>query len=369
MEIKQLIIKSIYGQLDAEEQARLDAWLEVDSKNRSVYDRIHTCLTERDAIRFLASVDTEQALARLHRKRLWAQGRKWLAAASVAAVIALGVFFLPRPTEKQVLVFQPAETSYATLTLASGERLALDKSANSLQATGQSIQLANDSIQIGGSVPATTSALNILTVPHGECFDVTLEDGTHIWVNALSTLKFPSSFAGAKERIVELDGEGFFDVAHDTRRPFRVITPRQHICVTGTAFNVCAYPDEEERTTLCEGHVYIETTDKKHIDLTPGEQLVARLEGGIEVRTVDTSVYTAWTKGVYSFDKLSLHDVFVVLSKWYDISQVTFKDKMMGERLFSGKFYKADGLEPILRVIGKGSGCDITCHDGKIELQ
>ncbi|MFR8080746.1 MAG: FecR family protein [Odoribacter splanchnicus] len=94
---------------------------------------------------------------------------------------------------------------------------------------------------------------NTLTVPRGENYSIVLADGTRVWVNALSSLKFPTSFKGADSRTVELVGEGFFEVAHDTLHPFRVMTAQQTIIVTGTAFNVTAYAEEVSRTTLCQG--------------------------------------------------------------------------------------------------------------------
>ena len=210
---------------------------------------------------------------------------------------------------------------------------------------------------------------NTLNVPRGKNYALTLPDGTRVRVNALSQLKFPSSFSGNAKRQVELKGEGYFEVARDTAHPFEVKTAQQTIIVTGTSFNISAYENETNRTTLCSGKVIVETPQGEQIPLSPGQQVATDLSGKTEIMEVDTDIYTAWLKGIYYFDEKTLTEVFKELSKWFDISEVNYIDPALEERLFSGKLKKADGLEVILQVIEQGSRSKITNDKGHLKIE
>lgn len=366
MDIKSIILRSVYGSISEEEEQELSQWLGIES-NKRLYEKIRHHLESRDTVEFLAGIDTERALCRAHRRLRRPMLAITLAAASVAAMILIGLFVWSLPETTSVV---PESPRGATLTLASGEVLQLDGTMVDHRTDKDArIEVAGETIKIhaGKKIPAAP-VYNTLNVPHGESYCITLAEGTRVWVNAMSSLKFPSSFEGEATRTVELSGEGYFKVARDTVHPFRVITLRQTIVVTGTEFNVTAYADEVNRTTLCSGSVTVETSEGKPIYLRPGQQLSITTTGETTVTEVNTEMYTAWRTGEYYFDNQTLGEVFLTLGRWFDIREVDFSDPATERQLFSGKLKKSDGLETILKVIQRGCKSRIEYKDGKIEI-
>ena len=264
------------------------------------------------------------------------------------------------PVVQTVPVKVESQSHGATIVLSNGEEVRLGDTVLNHRLREANIDVANGEIKVQATnvetkVESKVIAYNTLKVPHGESYSITLADGTRVWVNALSSLKFPSSFEGSAERIVELVGEGFFEVARDTVHPFRVKTVNQTIVVTGTAFNVEAYVGEVSRTTLCQGQVIVEASVGKPVFLSPGQQLSVDKQGEVVVAEVNTDVYTSWIRGEYYFDNQTLDQVLLELGKWFEIKEVIFFDPALERQLFSGKFKKSDGLETILKVIERGS--------------
>lgn len=366
MDIELLILHSVYGCLSEDESRDLSQWLEKEG-NKKLYEKICYNLKNQDAVEFLSGIDTEAALRRTKRKRHRPVAIIASAITGLAAAILIGVSLWPGINEKPTI---PEPFKCATLTFASGEILPLDGTSDNHHAEEDvRIEVSGETIQVlAGKSKAKKTVYNTLNVPHGESYSIMLTDGTRIWVNALSELKFPSSFEGSTERVVELSGEGYFEVARDTAHPFRVVTPRQTIVVTGTEFNVTAYAGQTDRTTLCSGSVTVGTATGKTIHLTPGQQLSLDSSGEPTVTEVNSYIYTAWRTGEYYFDNQTLGEVFLTLGRWFDIREVMFTDITVEQQVFCGKLKKSDGLETILQVIGHGSGKRIDYTDGKIEI-
>ncbi len=369
-DIKGIIIKSVYGTLSAGEQMQLDAWL-ADADNRKRYSRIRQRLLQRDAITFLAEVDTEKAYKQIHQRLHRHTLRIAVATISIAAALLGAVWLWQMPQEsRQEATFiaeVPITKQQATLELATGEVLALDATAQTHQSEQEVIEIANKEIQIKKG--AQTVGHHTLNVPHGDNYSITLTDGTRVWVNALSQLKFPSSFEGLNERVVELTGEAYFEVAPDKAHPFKVRTAQQLITVTGTAFNISAYADDATRTTLCEGSVEVKTPAEENIQLIPGQQLTITPNGEHTIAEVNTQLFTAWIHGIYYFDNQTLDEVFGVLKRWYDIREVTYDSAANRHQLFSGKLRKTDTIETIIKVIERGSNRSIHYENGTMEIK
>ena len=365
MDIKVIILKSFYGKLSDAEQKDLQQWLE-DKENQRLYEKILRYWQSQDVVEFLGGIDTDAALKRV-KYRLWRPLRTTLAAAAgMAAVILIGLFLWPRPTSLPL----PDETiQCATLTLASGEVLKLDGSALEHSSDEVAIRVNGEKIEIGGGkIVSDTPVYNTLHVPHGESYSVTLPDGTQVWLNAMTSLKFPSTFENASRRMVELEGEAYFEVARDSLHPFQVITACQKIVVTGTSFNITAYAGEVSHTTLCSGNVTVETAEAGEVRLLPGQQLSVYPEGRVKVDEVNTGMYTAWRIGEYYFDNRTLEEVFLTLGRWFEIRDIGFADPSIKKQLFSGKLKKSDGIATILKVIERGSQSRIVYHDGRIDI-
>lgn len=365
-DIEELILKSIYGTLTSSEQEVLNVWL-ADSGNKKRYIRVRQRLLQRDAVQFLAEVDTEKALRLSHRRRHHRSIGIAAAIVGVAATIFFAVWLWPVGESGIYPAGEQTAMEHATITLASGEVLDLSSGSLTHQSDAEEIEVTDKDIHIKKGMPSV--GYNVLKVPHGESYSINLPDGTRVWVNALSELKFPSSFEGADERIVELTGEGYFEVAHDVAHPFRVKTEQQLITVTGTAFNVSAYVGEISRTTLCEGSVEVKTPAEKMVRLVPGQQLSVTPSGQMEVEEVHPQIFTSWIHGIYYFENQTLDEVFKVLCRWYDIHEVVFDSTIGEQELFSGKLRKSDKLETILQVIERGSNRSIKYKDGILEIK
>lgn len=196
---------------------------------------------------------------------------------------------------------------------------------------------------------ATNSAINTIYVPTGQRAQITLQDGTQVWLNAQSTLTYPSRFSRSS-RNVELMGEAFFDVAKD-KKPFIVSTQEIDLQVLGTQFNVCAYPNTDYiQTELVEGLLKIvEKRDNGCSTLLkPNEQMIYR-HHKMAISPISTPNYT-WKDGIYSFQDKRLIDVIEKLQLYYDVKIIVDNPEIFNER-YTGKFRQSDGIGEILRVI------------------
>ena len=191
-----------------------------------------------------------------------------------------------------------------------------------------------------------------ITVPAGQRAQITLADGTKVWLNSKSTLTYASNF-GRKERNVELDGEAYFEVAKDKDKPFIVKTKEQSIEALGTKFNVSAYPtDSLLTTTLLEGSVLLTTQNLLHpMVLKPNEQFVynKRTRSAL-LQQVDANRFVSWTTGYYYFPEQSLEAILYRLSHVYGV-QFTVKSEALKRRTFTGTFYRGQSIKDIMEII------------------
>lgn len=195
--------------------------------------------------------------------------------------------------------------------------------------------------------------LNTLYVPAGQRAKLTLEDGSTVWLNANSTLKYPSHFAKNK-RLVEIEGEAFFDVALNEKKPFVVSTKKMDIEVLGTQFNVNSYSDTDVvKTELLNGSVKVQMKDNElnTVTLKPNEQ-VTIIENSMIVSEISNSEHFLWIEGIYSFDNERLLDIINKLQLYYDV-KIVVEDPELFDVRYTGKFRQRDGIDEILRIIQK----------------
>ena len=192
-------------------------------------------------------------------------------------------------------------------------------------------------------------------------------DGTKVWLNAMSELRYPVAFSGDL-REVELRGEAYFEVAENKNKPFIVRTDEFNVRVLGTSFNISAYADSPlALTTLCSGQVQL--TDcmnpKNEQDLLPGEQLLFHRESRkMEIRNVDTDVFVSWREGFFQFDNHTVEEVFMILQRWYNV-QVFYANTEVRLDCFTGKLPRFDNMMIIIDLIKRVSDLKITV-DGKV---
>lgn len=246
-----------------------------------------------------------------------------------------------------------AGTDKATLTLEDGSVVEL-KSGNTFQTKNASSN-GKQIVYKNGQQSQTKTAYNYLTIPRGGQFFIKLSDGTQVWLNSESQLKFPVAFVEGETRQVELVyGEAYFDVSPSTKHKgskFKVLNKSQEVEVVGTEFNIKAYKDETNVfTTLVEGKVNVTMANRKE-RLTPNQQLNLNTITNVSVlKSVDVYDEIAWKEGVFSFKRKSLEDIMIVLSRWYDL-EVKFANPELKKSGFNGIVGKDQKIEDILETI------------------
>ena len=230
----------------------------------------------------------------------------------------------------------------ATLTLANGRKIVLSEASvgKLAEESGASVtKTADGRIEYQSDRGSgNETQFNILSTARGEQYQVILPDSTKVWINAVSSIRYPTTFKNLNERRVELSGEAYFEVAKDKKHPFVVSTVSQELRVLGTHFNVNAYADEEfTKTTLLEGMVSLHALTEKvqsTIIIKPGQQ--ARLQShGFKVFTVDTEEATAWKDGYFRFENERLESIMRKVSRWYDAT-IVFEAPDLRSLAYSG---------------------------------
>ncbi len=203
---------------------------------------------------------------------------------------------------------------------------------------------------------------NILRVPKGGEFKLQLADGTRVYLNSATKLKYPVAFEG-EERRVYLEGEAYFEVAKDAERPFFVVTDEMTARVYGTEFNVNTSSEDGVRTVLVEGKVGVTVrgSEREYV-LKPSEMaFYDRGSGKVDVREVDTDLYTLWRKGMFVFERESLESIMETLSAWYDV-EVFFQSESAKRLHFSGHMKRYEQIDEILHAITDATGVVFTIN-------
>src|SRR5690606_13881439 len=195
-----------------------------------------------------------------------------------------------------------------------------------------------------------------LSTPRGGQYQITLPDGTNVWLNAESTLRYPSRFS-QRERMVEIAGEAYFEVVNDHNRPLKVVSRGQTVEVLGTEFNIAAYPDEQNaKTTLVKGKVNVRlnasTPSRDHAPLTllPGQQATVGASS-LRVDKVDVNQYVLWKDGFFYFNGHSPQEAFTQLSRWYDF-ELVYRGSIPSVQFF-GKIERNKSLGSLLKILNK----------------
>lgn len=220
--------------------------------------------------------------------------------------------------------------------------------------------MTNDYLYNKASLPQT------VTVPAGQRAQITLADGTRVWLNAQSTLTYASNF-GRGERNVELDGEAYFEVAKNKDIPFYVHTEMNKVKVVGTSFNVCAYRGSKEfGTTLVEGIVDIYPANSNQIiTRLQKDEVFLNEDGKCKKTTLPSYEYLRWKEGLYCFDDAPFNGILGRLEKYYNVKITVASPELLNYGSFTGKFREQDGIEHILRTISKDHPFEFTINEEK----
>lgn len=283
---------------------------------------------------------------------------RWMAAAAAVLLIALGTWMVLEhkvPVRNSDLVhtsIQPGGNK-ATLTLEDGRTISLSTSQAGIIA-GEKITYTNGTPveDINLNEPGDANRLLVLHTPRGGTYSITLSDGTQVWLNAESTIKYPLHFA-SEERIVELEGEAYFHVkstyrANGEKIPFKVLSKHQEVEVVGTQFNITAYPEQEtSKTTLVEGKVLV-SDQRNRIVLMPNQQASTTF-GKTSVKQVNPANYIAWRDGKFSFDGKTFEETMNEIGRWYDLD-IVYESRIPEEELI-GDAYRNQKISLVLRIL------------------
>jgi transmembrane sensor len=372
--IAALIRKEILsGELSTEEKTLLQEWLSVP-ENEEYYRKAVNLETLQSKERFYKTVNTDLAFKRFKEKidlkeaplRSLFDYRKVMKYAAILVFLAgvLSVFYFLNTDvikQDQNVVVKNIKGKYnnPTLVLADGTIVFLEPKKEKIASKNGVISNVNhvlvyDAESIKGMAPGGE---NTLLVPVGGLYAVKLSDGTKIWLNSKSSLKYPVKF-NEKSREVTLIGEAYFEVSKNPHNPFTVKTKSGNVTVLGTHFNISAYPEDKKfETTLAEGKVKISEISKagakEAVVLKPGQQ--ARVQNGnIKVAEVDPTGYSAWKDGKFYFENENLKSILTKMMRWYNFN-VKFEEKTLEQIKFTGIVLKDEPIDQFLDIISKTS--------------
>ena len=359
--IIRLILGHWAGKLSEPEKKELDNWLAQSEKHRIYFQKWCDDERQNELLSKIRCYDPGEGWQQVVRKRNMRRNRRWWLVAAASVAILFGGLAVYRYSKIPVsLPLASDETSIypgkrmARLITPSGETVLLDTLR---QTDTQQMKLHNDQgrvvIQAAcGDANGDQPVYHCLEVPRGGEFSFLLPDSTTVFLNAESRLRFPDRFVPGSERIVYLSGEAYFDVKRDPRSPFLVCLEHSAVKVTGTSFNVKAYPDDtNEATTLISGTVSMGIgTTEQWIVLKPGEQgYYDATRKTLLQQTVDVNYYTAWKDGVFAFYRQPLEEVMKTLGCWY-LFDTHYQNEALKSILYMGKINRHASIREVLHT-------------------
>jgi transmembrane sensor len=322
-EINELLQKKQAGNCTPEEINFLESWYAQWNKD------LPLGLTEEELFEDLLVIKKMTSTLPAER-RFKISSRSLAIAASLLVILSAGLYFYlhSQRTDYNLALhdIQPG-SNRATVTLANGQKFDLKNLTGGVVVDKSGLEY-NDGTDINGIGSTAVAAQQlVLSTPKGGQYQITLADGTKVWLNAASSLKFLSSFAGQKERRVELTGEAYFQVTHNAKQPFRVMSAGQIAEDLGTSFNINSYADEPlSKITLVDGSMQIRSSknalDQKPILLKPGQQASINAAGAINLRLVNTAETLGWKNDNFIFDGEDLNSAMRKIARWYNVDIV-----------------------------------------------
>lgn len=361
-DIYEIVAACLAGEeLSSEERVKLEQWRRV-GEHEGEYERLRKIAACGVAVRGCDSIRGEGAYGRImrqvERKRSEhpIQKRVWIYSAA-SVLLLMGVITLlmfsrfegevfTRPLTNQIL----PGTAKARLTLANGQEIELNCLGNGVIVEDSLLHVRNDASTLIYSSEKTPMEMeyNTLSVPDGAEYNLVLADGTNVFMNSGSKLRYPVVFTGMI-REVYLSGEAYFEVTKDAARAFVVHAEQMAIRVLGTSFNVNAYPGQPTiSATLEEGRIQVVLADRE-FNVKPGERFLYDSKNQVsEIREVDTELYTSWKSGYYKFEGTPLHEIMSTLALWYNLD-IFYQNPEVKEIEFTGRLRRYDNVMELLK--------------------
>ena len=375
--IAELIYKDKIGNLTEQEKYELLAWLEESDFNRQIFDELAKGSSLSRSYDEYRNIHREQVWNAIE-KQIVPQRRQlslqWVGyAASVIILVVAGWFIFQMSDNgdtiqegKKVARITPG-TQKAILHLDNGEQLVLADNNTVVVEDSLSgrIEQVDKSLVYQTESTVKEERLNVLEIPNGGEFQVTLADGTKVCLNAGTKLTYPIAFVG-KERRVHLEGEGYFEVKRDENKPFIVEINGMEVKVLGTSFNLRSFAaDNRSTATLISGKIEVKTSLRR-VELSPNQQADLWVgENKLDVREVDAAVYSAWTKGRFVFRRERLETILDDVSRWYNVT-VFYEQSSAKDILFSGIMERYADISKTLEMLEKTGKVSFIIDEQKI---
>lgn len=396
--IVELISKGLRKVLTEEEQLELEAWKAESPENRVFVERFtdEAYITSRLAQR--KSIDVDAALQRFRQRAgldsesaIPMRKRSWhlvAAAAIIGVLVAGGLLYQYTGTRKSIEDVAVADTKdimpgsdKAVLILADNSKIELDSQLAGTLAKQDDIavikksdgSIVYDVSQVGKGKASTEIAFNTLITPRGGQYKLVLPDGSKVWLNAASSIKYPAYFTGT-ERAVEITGEAYFEVAKNAAMPFKVHFGDAIVEVLGTHFNINTYGDEQmSNTTLLEGSIRLSNSPTASVSpalqsvvLKPGQQAVLNKANRIAVSNgVDIDQVMAWKEGYFNFDNADLRTIMKHISRWYD-RDIVYETN--DDHRFSFRLPRQVPVSKLLNILERTGAVKFTINDKEIRV-
>lgn len=395
LDIEDLILQYLKGELTEEGKEKLQSWISQSVENRLMFDRFTDKKVLRAELLNYRKYTTEETSAEL--KRLEAQlgpasgiggiknkisWQRYTVAAAVLIFVFGATFLLifknrvtDEITQKTVSTGQSKNSilpgrEKARLVLDDGTIILLDSAKNGELAIQGNTAVVNDNGRLTYQSNLQNHSgkvlYNLLETQRGEMYETALSDGSKVWINAQSALRFPVAFSG-KERVVELKGEAYFEVSPNPGKPFKVFVEGKTVEVLGTDFSIKAYRDEQFlKTSLIEGKVKVSAKQKKQI-LLPGQQLLVDQNENFTLRdNLEIQGEIAWTRGYFYFDNEHLYTIMRTISRWYSVDVEYHEVQPMG--VFAGHISRKIPLADVLNNISGMVPVSFEIVDGKVHV-
>ena len=359
-DIAAIILAYLRDEVDEEGLRELNVWLEESDSHKALFARIQDEKMQYEDIQKILSYDAGGAWQVVQQKAAWRRRKRltrvYRVAVSVVIIFGVAIAFLLREEATTVVPVVKVEEitpgrSMAKLTVASGDVYHLDSLhqvdliTSLAENNGKEVVFIDRQLEEG----ASEIKYNKVEIPRGGEYQIVLGDGTRVYLNAQTELRFPESFASSEQRLVYLSGEAYFEVTKNPSKPFAVQCKDYAVKVLGTSFNVNSYEgDETSKTTLATGKVEIDMDGKQTI-LNPGQQAIIK-NGEVNVKEVDVEVYTTWMFDNFRFQSESIQEIMTKLSRWYAID-VFYMNESVRNYHFTGYLPRYAKIADVLELL------------------
>ncbi|RKE49280.1 FecR family protein [Sphingobacterium detergens] len=374
--IANLIHKFLCDQLTEEEKLRFDEWLRASAQNKQLLASFQKAQNIEEDLVILRQLDANKAWNQLNNKSGNTKSNgKWLIGIAASLLLVMGLVYIwynnllikDTSEQKQTIAvgrdIAPAKSG-AILRMANGDEFLLNNTTAKALDNNKTLMASDLELIVKNSGSYAEDHLNSLVVPRASFYKLTLSDGTKVWINAQSNLTFPAQFPD-NERRVALEGEAYFEVAHDAKRPFFVASKAGEIKVLGTHFNVFAYHDNI-RTTLVEGKVEVRQKENK-LELIPGE-FASLSKNNLVKGKADIQQDLAWHNNEFYFKKETIVNIAHQLSRWYDL-EVKFRGDVQLTKEYSGSIQRDVQLSQVLEMLSYVSDLRFEIHGKELIIE